>query len=227
MKPFSTSDRLRTLMHERNLRQVDILERCRPYCKQYDVKLGRNDLSQYISGKVQPGQTKLTVLGLALGVSEAWLMGYDVPISREATEIDLSRVDGIFPIETQSLPMLGEIACGEPLYCNENRESYVKVGTNVKADFCLTARGDSMTGARIFDGDIVFIRRQDTVNNGEIAAVIIDNSATLKRVYFYPEKGKLVLQAENPAYEPLVYVGEELSEIRILGKAVAFQSDIR
>lgn len=84
-----------------------------------------------------------------------------------------------------------------------------------------------MIGARIYDGDIVFIKKQDMVNNGEIAAVIIDNEATLKRVYYYPEKNKIVLNPENPAFEPLVYINEELNEIRILGKAVAFQSIVR
>ena len=83
-----------------------------------------------------------------------------------------------------------------------------------------------MIGARIFDGDIVFIRAQDTVENGEIAAVIIGDEATLKRVYFYPEKSKLVLSPENPKYEPLVYIGKELEEVKILGKAVAYQSRI-
>jgi repressor LexA len=82
-----------------------------------------------------------------------------------------------------------------------------------------------MIGARINDGDIVFIRKQSLVNNGEIAAVIIDDQATLKRVYL--ENNKLVLMAENPKYAPLIYVGEELNSIRILGKAVAFQSDVR
>lgn len=65
------------------------------------------------------------------------------------------------------------------------------------------------------------------VNNGEIAAVIIGEEATLKRVYYNREQGKLILQAENPKYEPLVYIGEELNEIRIIGRAVAFQSDVR
>lgn len=135
--------------------------------------------------------------------------------------------DGISPIATHRIPMLGDIACGEPIYADEDRESYVLAGTDINADFCLTARGDSMIGARIHDGDIVFCRSQSMVNNGEIAVVIIDDSATLKRVYYYPEKKKLVLQAENPKYEPFVYVGEELDTIRILGKAIAFQSDIR
>lgn len=122
--------------------------------------------------------------------------------------------------------MLGEIACGKPIYTNEDRESYVEVGTDLNVDFCLAARGDSMIGARIRSGDIVFCRAQDMVNNGEIAAVIIGDEATLKRVYYYPEQKKLVLQAENPKYEPFVYVNDELDQIRILGKAVAFQSDI-
>jgi len=133
---------------------------------------------------------------------------------------------GLTPVRTRRIPMLGEIACGKPIFADEDRESYVSVGTDLKVDFCLTCRGDSMIGARILDGDIVFIQQCDMVNNGEIAAVIINDEATLKRVYYYPEKSKLVLQAENPKYEPLVYVGEELNEIFILGRAVAFQSDV-
>lgn len=138
-----------------------------------------------------------------------------------------SRFDNISPIATQRVPMLGEIACGEPIFANEDRESYVQSGREVNADFCLTARGDSMVGARILDGDIVFCRSQEMVDNGEVAAVIIGDEATLKRVYYYPEKKKLVLQAENPKYEPFVFIGEELDEIRIIGKAIAFQSDVR
>jgi repressor LexA len=83
-----------------------------------------------------------------------------------------------------------------------------------------------MIGARINDGDIIFIRSQASVNNGEIAAVIINDEATLKRVYYYPDEAKLILSPENPRYAPLVYIGEELSHIRIIGKAVAFQSAI-
>ena len=84
-----------------------------------------------------------------------------------------------------------------------------------------------MVGARIFDGDEVFIQQTDMVNNGEIAAVVVDNEATLKRVYYYPEDEKLVLTAENPVYAPMVFVGAELESIRILGRAVAFQSKVR
>jgi len=82
MRTATTAQRLKEIMHIRGIRQVDILRLAAPYCKQYDVSLGSNDLSQYVSGKVEPGQFKLTILGLALGVNEAWLMGYDVPMER-------------------------------------------------------------------------------------------------------------------------------------------------
>ena len=85
MKSSSTSERLKQIMNERSLRQVDILEAAKPFCEKYGVKLAKNDLSQYVSGKVEPGQEKLTVLGLALNVSETWLMGYDVPMERDET----------------------------------------------------------------------------------------------------------------------------------------------
>ena len=79
----TTSERLKYLMETRNLRQADILEMIAPYCKKYDVNIPRNALSQYVTGKVLPKQDKLTILGMALNVSEVWLMGYDVPMERE------------------------------------------------------------------------------------------------------------------------------------------------
>lgn len=166
----------------------------------------------------------LESIASALRTSPAYLMGWTDNIAPTSTQPPA--FDNIAPIHTQRVPMLGEIACGKPIWTNEERESYVQAGVDIKADFCLTARGDSMIGARIHDGDIVFCRSQNMVENGEIAAVIIGDEATLKRVYYYPDKQKLVLQAENPKYEPFVYVGSELNEINIIGKAVAFQSDV-
>lgn len=138
-------------------------------------------------------------------------------------------LSNIYPIELKRFPMMGEIACGEPKYTNEDRESYVMAGTNIEADFCLKAKGDSMINARILDGDIVFIRKQDIVENGEIAAVVVNNDseATLKRFFYYREKALLILKPENPAYEDQIYQGEELNQVHVLGKAIAFQSDVR
>lgn len=167
------------------------------------------------------GIDKLELIAKALNTTPATLMGWEEKTS------NIPQFDNISPIKTKKFPLLGDIACGQPIFADEEHESYIEAGADIKADFCLKCQGDSMIGARIMPGDIVFIRQQDMVDNGEIAAVIIDDSATLKRVYYYPERGKLVLQAENPAYEPLVYIGDELNYIRILGKAVAFQSNIR
>ncbi|MDD3338418.1 MAG: S24 family peptidase [Lachnospiraceae bacterium] len=137
-------------------------------------------------------------------------------------------ISNIYSIELKRFPLLGEIACGVPKFANEDRESYVMAGTNIDADFCLKAKGDSMMNARILDGDIVFIKQQDIVENGEIAAVVVnnDNEATLKRFYYYQEKALMILKAENPAYEDLIYTAAELNQVHVLGKAVAFQSDV-
>lgn len=232
MKKFTTSQRLKQLMNERNIKQVDILIKAEPFCQKYGVKLNKNDLSQYVNGKVEPGQQKLSILGLALNVNEAWLMGYDVPQNRDITygngtvEELSAKYDNIKPIKLKRFPMLGEIACGEPIFAEENREQYVMADMDINADFCLTAKGDSMINARIYEGDIVFVREMPIVENGDIAAVIIDDEATLKRVYYYKEDNLLQLVAENPKYKPLVYKGEELNHIRILGKAVYFMSAV-
>lgn len=171
-------------------------------------------------GLIDLPQSKIVAFARALEVKPGELMGWD-----DFPDIP----SNIHPIELHRLPMLGEIACGIPKFTNEDRESYVLAGTDIKADFCLRAVGDSMINARIHDGDIVFVRQQDMVENGEIAAVITNNDseATLKRFFFYREKSLLILKAENPAYEDLVFQDEELENVRVLGKAVAFQGDVK
>lgn len=222
MKVANTSSRLKTIMDERGLRQVDILNASKPYCDKFGVKLAKNDLSQYVNGKVEPGQEKLTILGLALNVSEAWLMGYDVGRSRDEK---IPKAENIIPMpEMRKIPLLGTIACGAPVFADEHMAGEVDIPSNIHADFALTCKGDSMINARIFDGDIVYIRKQDTVENEEIAAVLIDSEATLKRVKLYDDH--IVLEPENPMYKPFVYWNEDMNDVRILGKAVAFTSKV-
>lgn len=230
MKKFNTSYRLKQIMSQRNLKQVDILNLAAPYCKKYDIKLNKNDLSQYVSGKVEPGQHKLYILGLALKVNEAWLMGFDdVPMERVADkdriDIDLSSIKNIEPLpKMKKVPLLGTIACGEPILAEENIEGYINMPEDTKGTFALRCKGDSMINARIFDGDIVYIRKQPDVENGEIAAVLIDNEATLKRVYKY--ENRIELRPENPTFKAMNFENEELDNIRILGKAVGFYSRV-
>ncbi len=161
---------------------------------------------------------KVVAMAEALGTTPSELMGWNVPEDMASY--------GTSSVKIKRLPILGAISCGVPIYAEEEHESYAVAEGGVNADFCLRASGDSMIGARIFDGDIVFIRSQSEVNNGEIAAVIINDEATLKRVYYYPGEQKLILSPENPRFAPLVYLGEELASVKIIGKAVAFQSRI-
>ena len=223
MKITNTSARLKALMDERRIRQVDILAAAKPFCDKYGVKLAKNDLSQYVNGKVEPGQEKLSILGMALNVSEAWLMGYDVSRVRDDAT---PKASNILPMpEMRKIPLLGTIACGAPVLAEEHIEGQVDIPVNIHADFALTCKGDSMINARIFDGDIVYIRQQDTVENGEIAAVLVETEATLKRVRLFDDH--ISLEPENPMYKPIVFWNEEMNEVRILGKAVAFTSTVR
>lgn len=131
--------------------------------------------------------------------------------------------DNILPIpKFNKVPLLGTIACGEPILAQENVEGDVDIPEQIRADFALRCKGDSMIDARICDGDIVYIKQQPTVENGQIGAVLIGDEATLKKVYI--SEGTVTLMACNTNYAPLVYSGEKLNEIRILGKAVGFTS---
>lgn len=119
--------------------------------------------------------------------------------------------------EMQTVPIVGRIACGEPITAEENIDGETSVPESWRATFCLMCEGDSMA-PRIQDGDLVAIRKQEEVENGEIAAVRIDSEATLKHVYLYPNY--IELRPENPAYESIIKIGEEMNEVHIEGKAV-------
>ena len=134
--------------------------------------------------------------------------------------------DNILPFpRMNAVPLVGTIACGAPILSTESVEDYVDMPEHVKADFALRCKGDSMINARIYDGDIVYIHQQPTVEDGQIAAVLIGNEATLKRVHLFPDH--VVLEPENPQYRPLVYWENDMNSVRILGLAVAFTSAVR
>lgn len=193
------------------------------------VGVSEATVSRWESGDIaNMRRDKIALLAKALQVSPAYIMGWEdnYPVTGgEMESYGLMKEYGLRTIKTKKFRMLGKIACGEPIYANEEYETYIEASDDINADFCLTAKGDSMINARIFDGDIVFIRSQNDVDNGEIAAVIIDNEVTLKRVYKYDNR--LELRPENPTHKVFNYEGEQLDKIKILGKAVAFQSYVR
>lgn len=118
--------------------------------------------------------------------------------------------------KTNRVPLLGKIAAGTPTLAEQNIEDYFNIDTRIKADFALKIKGDSMINAGIHENDIVFIRKQDCLENGEIGAVLIDNEATLKK--FYKEGGTIILQPQNSDYKPIILTN---GNIKILGKLIA------
>lgn len=183
---------LQKLLIEKNMKQSELSRL---------TKINKSSISEYLSGNYQPKYKNILKIAEVLNVSPNVFL--------EDTTQD---------IDVKHLPILGKIAAGIPILAQENIEGYLPYdGTD--ADFCLRINGDSMINARINDGDIVFIKQQSTVENGEIAAVLVNDSATLKRVYFIDNK--IQLRAENPKYKPMVFSKDDCEDFRILGKAIA------
>ena len=170
----------------------------------------KNDIKKFPTEILKP-------LADALCTTPEYLMGWTDDIS--ASVKNLSIVNTV-----KKIPLIGKIACGQPILAQENWEELILLPENVSADFALRCQGNSMVDARINDGDIVYIKSQAQVDNGSIAAVLIDNEATLKR--FYQQDNKVILQPENKEYQPLIYVGDEINDIRIIGKATYFLSKV-
>lgn len=182
-------------------------------------------INKLLNGETRnPTAKTLGRIAEALGSTVEALYGKDGEVRMDAYL--LKNPEDILPVSMRRIPLVGDIACGQPTFAQEDIECYISAGADIKADFVLCAKGDSMIGANIHDGYLVFIHKQDTVENGEIAAVIIDDEATLKRVYWLRD-GTMELRAENPRYAPMILGGEEeMRSIYILGKAVAFQGNV-
>lgn len=171
------------------------------------VGVSKSAVSRWESGDVaNMGIDKLSKLSEVLSVSPLDIIN--------ETELTLRIVPN--KNNTAPIPLLGSIAAGSPILAEQNIEDYFNLDKKIKADFCLRIKGDSMININIMDGDIVFIKKQEDLENGEVGAVLVEDSATLKR--FYRMNGEVYLQSENPAYKPIVISG---GEVIVLGKMVA------
>ena len=200
-----------------------IASRIREYREREDLTLAEmaqrtgvpaQTLNRYELGKRAPKIDVAVQIAERLGVNPLWLQGYDVPVLTGVP-------DGFDPVpETYTVPRVGAIACGTPILAEQNIESYDAVPNRIRCDFTLVCKGDSMVGAGIEDGDVVYIRQQPEVENNEIAAVMIDGEATLK--YFKRVGDMVLLSPANREYEPIIVSGENLGKVKIVGKAVGF-----
>ncbi len=196
--------------------------------------ISRSYLAGVEGGRYNPSVDTLQKLAAALDVPAAALLGEtalpeptEQSVSAAIALFERLRREGRLPEnltllpQMRRIPLVGEIACGTPILAEENIEDWVDLPRHIHADYALTCRGESMVGAGIFDGDVVYIRQQPEVLNGQIAAVRVDgDTATLKR--FYRAGDTVTLVAENPAIPPQVFAGSELGRLSVLGLAVAF-----
>ncbi len=189
----------------------------------------KGTLNKLLNGETRnPTVATLAALADALGCPLAELCDAGAEPAAVATIPGVFRLgeglrnaDSVLPVARRRVPLLGAIAAGKPIYAEQTLDA-TDCDAAMHCDFALRVKGDSMIGARIRDGDIVFIRAQEDVDDGQIAAVIVDDEATLKRVYHI--KNGLQLLSENPNYPPMVFTLEEYASIRILGRAVGFTS---
>ena len=203
MIPVTFGGSLKRLRMERGLSQEELARL---------LGTSKQVISRYESGARVPKISTVSALAAAL----------DAPLTALTGEADVFSLPGVERPRWQRVPLLGDIACGEPILAEENLEGYVEVDASVRCDFTLRCRGDSME-PRLHDGDIVMIRIQPDVLDGQIAAVLIGGEATLKHVYHLPGRAGLRLMPENPAHAPIFVTPDNADDARILGRAVAYQ----
>ena len=183
-----------------------------------DLGFKYTTFNDWYNGNKYPRIDKIEMLADYFHVLKSDLIEDKTNLPSNATPLEFAHL--------KRIPILGRIAAGTPIYAEENIEGYTYTDLNGGSEyFGLRVHGDSMDAARIHDGDVVIVRRQETVENGQIAAVLIDSEeATLKRVKIFDDH--IVLEPENPMYKPLVFWGEEMNNVRILGKATHFISRV-
>lgn len=186
------------------------------------LNCSRSTIFRYENGDIEKVPSSLiNSIAEVLKTTPAYLMGWSDESTLPVTNI-------IHMPTTKKVPLLGTIACGTPILATENVAEYIDMDCDIHADFALRCKGDSMINARIFDGDIVYVRKQSSVENGEIAAVLIkglEDEATLKRVYL--DNDSIRLCAENPLYKDMIFMKEKMNDVEIIGKAVAFLSAVK
>ena len=208
----TVGDRIRQVRQEQDVTQQELADYI-GISKQAVYKYENNIVTNIPTDKVD-------AIAKRLKVSPAYLMGWEEqPTPKPTSPAPIPPGFESMP-KMKKIPLIGSIACGEPITAEQNIEKMVDVPESIRCDFSLTCHGDSMVDAGIHDKDVVYIRTQPEVENGEIAAVRIDGEATLKRVYYNP--GTLTLMPANPAYAPMVYTGSQLEEVHIEGKVVGW-----
>lgn len=186
------ANNLKRILEERNMTQSELARA---------AGIRQSSISDWLNSKYEPKQNSVFVVARALGVSPSSLIG----IGQSIDDI-IALEPSLHPIRRiRKIPILGEIACGDPIWAEENFEGYIGIDpTAMDGDFALYAKGNSMVDADIYSGDLVLLRKVPIVDDGKIAAVYYDGEATLKKIYMDRENKRTVLQPCNADYAPII-----------------------
>lgn len=240
------SNRLKQIMNERNLKQVDILNKTIPLQSRYNVRLAKNDLSQYVNGKVEPNQDRIFILAKALDVSEAWLLGYDVPKNRiDKDELDITTIfnqleeyrqarvynfaekqleeqqrDNVVNLNDYiEVTMSGYLSAGTGEYLSEDVQEQVRIPKSIvpSDDYDLVLQVNGDSMQPMFeDHEYIFVKKTTEIRSGQIGVFIIDGESYLKKAYI--EDNHLRLVSLNSKYEDLIF--DDINDITVVGTVV-------
>lgn len=213
----TSTERINQIMKEKKLRQIDILNLAKPFQQKYNIKFSKSHLSQYVNGKSNPDNEKIFLLSKVFGVTEAWLLGYNVP--------RYERIENTGPQTPQGLkiPVLGTVAAGIPISAVEEILDYEEVPQSWKNQgefFGLRIKGDSMK-PDINHGDTVIVRKQSTANNGDVVITLVNGDDVTCKKFEKLDNG-IILISNNSEYSPMFFSNEEVvtKPVVILGRVV-------
>lgn len=213
----TSTERINQIMKEKKLRQIDVLNLAKPFQAKYNIKFSKSHLSQYVNGKSNPDNEKIFLLSKVFGVTEAWLLGYNVP--------RYERIENTGPQTPQGLkiPVLGTVAAGIPISAVEEILDYEEVPQSWKNQgefFGLRIKGDSMK-PDINHGDTVIVRKQSTANNGDVVITLVNGDDVTCKKFEKLDNG-IILISNNSEYSPMYFSNEEVvtKPVVILGRVV-------
>ena len=213
----TSTERINQIMKEKKLRQIDVLNLAKPFQQKYNIKFSKSHLSQYVNGKSNPDNKKIFLLSKVFGVTEAWLLGYNVP--------RYERIENTGPQTPQGLkiPVLGTVAAGIPISAVEEILDYEEVPQSWKNQgefFGLRIKGDSMK-PDINHGDTVIVRKQSTANNGDVVITLVNGDDVTCKKFEKLDNG-IILISNNSEYSPMYFSNEEVvtKPVVILGRVV-------
>lgn len=213
----TSTERINQIMKEKKLRQIDVLNLAKPFQQKYNIKFSKSHLSQYVNGKSNPDNKKIFLLSKVFGITEAWLLGYNVP--------RYERIENTGPQTPQGLkiPVLGTVAAGIPISAVEEILDYEEVPQSWKNQgefFGLRIKGDSMK-PDINHGDTVIVRKQSTANNGDVVITLVNGDDVTCKKFEKLDNG-IILISNNSEYSPMYFSNEEVvtKPVVILGRVV-------